>query len=290
MKINNNIIVTQSGKKYEKPSILKNTIAILTANTVSGIVAKEINKIPQRHFFNTINSIASIEKDYFALIADKIFENSGLQQKGIKLIDAIKENEKEVNELWKKSYKIDITKLPLTKNLHNQVFKGYNALFDKKTKTILINKQKLSVALPHEIGHALNATGNGIGKILSKIRQPIARLGLIVFATALFKRKKVEGEETKGTFDKITTFIKDNCGKLTAFCFLPQIAEEALASKKGFNLIKNSTEINLHLNTVKKLNCAGLVSHMAMASIATLGVIVLSKIKDIITQPKEITE
>ena len=55
--------------------------------------------LTQKHFLNTIDSLTPIERDYFALIADSIFEKSGLSQNGIRLIDAISKNKQEIDYL-----------------------------------------------------------------------------------------------------------------------------------------------------------------------------------------------
>ena len=66
----------------------------------------------------------------------------------------------------------------------------------------------------------------------------------------LLKRKKLDGEEPKNNFDKATTFIKNNVGKLAALSFAPLIAEELAASYKGEKLAKAAQNEYLHKKPV----------------------------------------
>ena len=288
--VKNNIITTTTGKKYEKPNALQNVVGIFVANTASRIVASSVSKIPPKHLLQITDSITQQEKEYFTSVADKLFKKSGLAEKGVKIINAIEQNRKEINDIWKQTFKIDITKFPQLNKFFEQIFAGRNAVFNKHTKTILINKEKLGIALPHEIGHALNSTGKGIGKILSTTRSGTAILSLLITTIVLCKRKKVEGEQPNGFFDKITTFIKNHCGKLAVFCAVPHVTEEALASKKGVDLIKTLNIPESHLHKLKTLNKVALTTHIATAVAGVLGIVTLSKVKDFITKPKEILQ
>ena len=108
---------------------------------------------------------------------------------------------------------------------------------------------------------------------------------LAIGAIAIFKRKKAEGEETNGVFDKVTTFIKNNAGKLTLASMLPMVAEELKASARGNALAKKILSPELAKKVVKA-NRWGALSYIATAGVTALAVCLGSKIRDAIAGPK----
>lgn len=114
-------------------------------------------------------------------------------------------------------------------------------------------------------------------------------LGLVVIPSlpiiAMCKRKKAEGEETTGPIDKVTTFIKENVGKLTTLAFIPVIAEEFKATARGNKIAKELLSPEL-ASKVAKCNKMGGLTYVVLGISAGVGAFVANKIKDAIAKPK----
>lgn len=157
----------------------------------------------------------------------------------------------------------------------------------------IIAVDKIALSQLHELGHAMNKYGK-IGKMLQNIRlgcikNPLVAivLGGITVAIPLvgiFKNKKAEGEKPQGFFNKTTTFIKNNVGKLSFLTALPLVLEEGLASFKGEKAVKGLISKYL-LKKVKISNRLGLAIYVVGATIAGVAAYMTSKIRDKIAQP-----
>ena len=164
---------------------------------------------------------------------------------------------------------------------------GRNAIFWPKTNEIAVNIEKLGTAAFHEMGHAVNHNFSKFWKGMQKLRVPCGIAGGLFGTVALFKRKKVEGEEPKGFFDKTTTFIKNNVGKLTLAAFAPIVAEELMATYRGNKMAKKVLSPEL-FKKVQKTNRFGAMTYIAAGVGAALAAVVGSKVRDAIAKPKEI--
>ena len=219
---NKNLIVTSDGKKYEKPSFSATTGAVVIANMTSGIAMGGISKLGHLPFDKMINNIDKLDKDAFLKAANETFNVSGLSKKGVELVDAVFANYDVVKDALKEKDSFLLKKLPFLRKFKeqksaariNNIIDGKDACYAIYKKKIIANKDKMSFALFHEMGHALNYNKSGLGKILTKMKFPFSILTPVAILTAIFKRKKANGEEPQGLFDKATTFIKNNCGKL----------------------------------------------------------------------------
>ena len=164
---------------------------------------------------------------------------------------------------------------------------GRNALFDFSSNKILINREKLGVATFHEMGHAVNHNFSKFWKCMQGLRLPCLGLGGLFGTVALFKRKKVEGEEPKGFFDKTTTFIKNNVGKLTLATSVPIVAEELMATYRGNKMAKKVLSPEL-VKKVKATNRFGAATYITSAIAGALAAVAGSKVRDAIAKPKEV--
>lgn len=164
---------------------------------------------------------------------------------------------------------------------------GRNAIFLPKTNEVAVNIEKLGTAAFHEMGHAVNHNFSKFWKGMQKLRVPCGIAGGLLGTVALFKRKKVEGEEPKGFFDKTTTFIKNNVGKLTLAAFAPIVAEELMATYRGNKMAKKVLSPEL-FKKVQKTNRFGAMTYIAVGVGAALAAVVGSKVRDAIAKPKEI--
>ncbi len=164
---------------------------------------------------------------------------------------------------------------------------GRNAIFLPKTNEVAVNIEKLGTAAFHEMGHAVNHNFSKFWKSMQKLRMPCGIAGGLFGTVALLKRKKVEGEEPKGFFDKTTTFIKNNVGKLTLAAFAPIVAEELMATYRGNKMAKKVLSPEL-FKKVQKTNRFGAMTYIATGVGAALVAVVGSKVRDAIAKPKEV--
>ena len=291
------IIVTDDGKKYQKAGLANAAGAVFVANMAGGATNMAVRKLSHIPLDNLDKLTQNLDKDTFKQAADKAFANSGLAEKGVKLLDATNDNKNVVKESLQNALPNWVNKYPKLKNFFNKKFdkisntiiSGRNACYIPRANTILINKDKMSWAAFHEMGHAMNKHMGGIGKVLHKLRAPMVLLTSVALFTALFKRKKAEGEKPEGFFDKTTTFIKENAGKLAFAGMVPTILEEGLASIKGAKLAKNLLSPE-NLKKLNNLNARALLTYIGGATAAGLSAFVISKVRDAIAAPKEIKE
>ena len=162
---------------------------------------------------------------------------------------------------------------------------GRNAFYNPATNQVVLNTEKLGLSGFHEIGHSINANSSKFWGRMQKLRKFSMFAPLAIGAIAIFKRKKAEGEETSGVFDKVTTFIKNNAGKLTLASMLPMVAEELKASARGNALAKKILSPELAKKVVKA-NRWGALSYIATAGVTALAVCLGAKIRDAIAGPK----
>ena len=178
-----------------------------------------------------------------------------------------------------------------TEKMIQMLEKGRNALFAPKNKRggnkVIINIEKLGVATFHEIGHAMNHNMSKFWKSMQKMRMPMILTGGTLSLIALMKRPKAEGEEPRNAFDKTTTFIKNNVGKLVTLTFVPIIAEELKATSRGNKLAKELLSPET-AKKVKTLNKFGAITYIASAGVSGLAAYVANIVRDAIAHPKEI--
>ena len=303
--ISGNAIASNSiqNNKPSKSSVVAGLMGGYVANYY---IKKSISSVAGVPFNKGVENVVS----QFSLggkLSDKIpffqqaikdaFTKSNLSGKGVKIVEATLENSPKICEMWlntsPKWIKSLVNKFPLFGLGFRSVFdaqvsfanKGLNAFYiPKKAKSIIINSEKNPLLAFHEIGHGINYNTKCFGNILSKLKSPMLKAAGLITLVALCKRKKQEGEKPKGVFDKVTTFIKNNCGKLAFLCAVPTIAEEGLATLKGLKLAKSAGLSEKMLKQVKMLNIKGWFTYIAMGLALGLGAKVASKVKDSISK------
>lgn len=295
--VSNNVILTNDGKKYEKATLAKTTCAVLSANFANNAVKKTGANISSALMKNLLDS--KINPADFKEYAKKAFENSGLKEKGVKFIQAGNKNEKEIAEMAEKELPKFLDKIPFVKNFVKNLTignmflanEGMNAFYYAKGKNIFVNMDsKMAFSAFHEMGHGLMYNKKALGSILrgSRMLQPVIATATLL--CTLLKREKVEGEEPKNAFDKATTFVKNNCAKITLLSYAPLLFDEALASIKGYNLAQATGLAKDKLKQLAKLQGKAFSTYAMLAMGATLGVKIASLVRDKITKPKEIEE
>lgn len=318
-KVNNmsKIITTDNGQRYQTPGFgrtagavyagtLANSLVAVGASTAIGIPCiRQMQKASQA--CDTVAIRSAIEN---------AMQTTGLNDKGVRVIDVktptssgtLFENlsklftrEKTLEELHPENKKlVDALNNAMSAFERESILGkaqaeyfikmfeyGDNACFLPKGNKIIVNIEKLGSSAFHEMGHAINRNMSTFWKGMQKLRMPMMITSGALSLLALCKRPKAEGEQPKNGFDKATTFIKNNVGKLVTLSFVPIIAEELKATSRGNKLAKQllSPEI---AKKVKTTNRYGAISYVATAVISGFSAFVANKVRDKIAHPKEV--
>ena len=283
-----------------KVSFVEGTVGIGAGYASYQGAKKLISKPYGKYVLKELTSVSQKDNDALWKAAEKAYKTSPLINKKVKIVDVnpnTYENFK--NEIFDKIYRPskgnswthkllkkleDRQKKKLTAAFKS-ITEGKNACYIPLTKTVALNNKKMAFSTFHELGHSINHASKGFAGKLHKCRNYFALLAPVLLFTSLLKKKKAKDEKPKGLWDKTTTFIKENCGKLTFACMIPTMAEEALASINANKLAKNVLKPDL-LKKLNKLNFKAWTSYFAGATImsacAALGV----WIKDRVAQPE----
>ena len=291
-----NIIVTQNGTKYQKADKGKVAEGVLLGDLAGGAALQTARKLSRIPISYIKKDVAVFKDSNLSQAIDIAFVKSGLANKGVKFINATEANTELVKETINKALPKWMDKVPPLKNIMLKgvqskaviMSKGENACFVPRAKAIIVNKEKIGWAAFHEMGHALNKFTPGVGKVLRSLKIPGKILALVAILTGLFKRKKVEGEKPQGAWDKTTTFIKNNCGKLAFLGMAPLLAEEGLASIKGAKLAKGLLSPE-QFKTLNKLYGKAWLTYAGLAVGTGLAAYVASKVRDSIAAPTKIS-
>lgn len=277
------IIKTEDNRYYKKPSVERKIGAFVAGAAVVGIV-------PLTHFpivdfcskkMRKINK--NVDTVEISKGLDKALEISKMKDAGVQII----EPSKRIKPLFKNRF---IDKYNELSNPIIGASRGHNAacIYGDKV-TILLKKATMGTAGFHEIGHAINCHSSNLLRRIPKLRYSLAILMNGIWLTALLKRKKVEGEKSKNMFDNVTTFVKDNAGKLTILASLPSLAEELKASQRGNKLAKQILSPELYKKVVKtnKISSMGYISGTLILGLTGF---LVSKVNDIIAPVKEVNK
>lgn len=166
--------------------------------------------------------------------------------------------------------------------------KGKNALFLNKAipaanlaaNSVVINKDKLSLAAFHELGHAYNFNNSKFWKAMQNLRTPsIALAGAFALLPALVKEiKPKEGEELT-TKEKINNGLRKASPALAFLSMTPMLLEEGKATLRGNKWAKELLNPEMYKKVVKS-NRYGYFSYMATAASFALMAFVGKKVKD----------
>ena len=295
------IITTNDGSQYKKPTALTTGIAIMAGSTVQGIpqaIGIPISTTVMNKMKTLNKNIDTVE---ITKAMDKALEMSGMKAKGVKIFKFSPKNNKSMNnviadfvikmkKIMKKpaNPKKPLKPVNLLNNLMlNLIRNGHNAGFNPSTNAVYINPQKLGTSAFHEIGHAINLNSSKFWRGMQILRMPAMIIASALPLIALSKRKKTESEEPTGFFDKTTTFIKDNVGKLTTLAFAPIVAEELMASARENKLAKQILNPEM-VKAVVKSNRYGAITYIATGVLAGAGAYLANKVRDYIASPKKI--
>lgn len=265
-----------------------------------------------KYILSQLEKLSERESLEFSAAAKRAFSQEKLGDKGIKIVDltsnnfetfkndAIKAMQDAVNKrkrnIPKGNTKLDKKLEEVTKKLDKRnagklesaltsILLGENACYMPFNNTVVVNPNKMGFSTFHELGHAINNNSKGFVKALAKSRNFIALLAPVVLFTSIVKKKKPEDQKPKNLWDRFTTFIKNNCGKLMFLSMVPVIAEEGLASINGHKLGKKvlSPEMLKKMNT---LNLKAFGSYVLGATIMSVCGALAVWVKDRVAQPE----
>lgn len=322
------VISTNDGKKYQTPG-MGSTVGAVVVGSMAGSTIKSASQpiamscISAMKDLNKGNDVVELRN-----AVNKALEISGAKAKGVELIDVksgsskfklpfvfnfpmgdksigstVADGAEKVGKVAIEDYKLKkailtelpakLRKTPLGKFYYsviaNTMKNGDNACYLPKSNKCVVNIEKFGISAFHEIGHSINHNQSKFWKLMQGVRQPAMIAAGIIPLVGLLKRKKVEGEEPKNIFDKVTTFIKDNCGKLTTLAFVPIVAEELKATARGNKLAKQLLSPAM-AKKVAKSNALGAATYILTGVFAGVGAFAASKLRDALTKPKEIKQ
>lgn len=169
--------------------------------------------------------------------------------------------------------------------------KGKNALFLNKAipaanlaaNSVVINKDKLSLAAFHELGHAYNFNNSKFWKAMQNLRTPsIALAGAFALLPALVKEIKPKDGEELTTKEKINNGLRKASPALAFLSMTPMLLEEGKATLRGNKWAKELLNPEMY-KKVAKSNRYGYFSYMATAASFALMAFVGKKVKDKMT-------
>lgn len=316
------IITTDNGQQYQTPGIGRTIGAVYAGSLAQCAVATGLPLAVSNPCVNKMKKLSqSSDTVEIRKAIDSAMQKTGLKDKGVEFIDVktptgrisdgLKENlsrllsgEKTLEELHPENKKLasalknemsgydsksilgNIRKFQ-TEYLTQMFEQGNNAAFLSKGNKVIVNTENLGLSAFHEMGHAINYNMSKFWKGMQKMRTPMMITSGTLGLVALIKRPKAEGEQPENAFDKATTFIKNNVGKLVTLSFVPIIAEELKASSRGNKLAKELLSPEM-AKKVKMSNRFGAVTYIASAAISGLAAYTANLVRDKIAHPKEV--
>ena len=305
------IIVTEEGV-YKKASTAQNIAAFTAANIVGSKIQRpilnmarkpikadlnyyervfsstELNPMMQKLFGVSEEHLKNAKEIKKAV--DTVFKESDLSKYGVKLVDVKELSDVKIG-IPKYMEKVPLIGDMLKKKVEmikKNIVEGKNAAFGPKTGKIYVNKEKMPYAAFHEMGHAYNKHVSKVGKIMAKLRTPGMMLASVAMLAALLKRKKADGEQPNGVFDRVTTYIKDHCAGLALAGTLPTVIEEGMASINGAKLARKANLSEQSLKLVNRFHGKAWLTYAGYALATTAATWIASKVKDAIAGPKKI--
>lgn len=238
-------------------------------------------------------SLTKYNSEYNGAI-DSFINSSKLSTTGIKVYDLNQENFDSVSKIFydsmPKSAKQKMLKSPvMSKRIKKtllDVSKGENAFYNKVSNTIFINKEKLSWAVFHELGHAYNKKISPIGKLaqMFKIRSKKYQkyLAITSLLSILATNKK---DKPKNKLDNVVQKIRNNAGIIAFSLSIPQIIEEGLASRNAAKFVKPYISKGAYKMLNKSNSCA-LLTYIGSGIASATAMVSMREIKDYIVARK----
>lgn len=272
--------VSVNQPQQSKKRNIKGSLAALGVGSIASVALTPLSLLGMNGMVNFSKKLNQDEVQIVNKAADKIVsEVTNLGEKGVVIKDL-------------RTPFINITPLPdwLMKIINPifQIPEGKNAAFlDKdvpftefKKNMVLINREKLSLIVFHELGHAFNFNNSSFWKAMQKLRKPcMAVSGLVALFPAFTKNSKAqEGEElTKG--QKFKNWMRKYSPALAFGVMAPMLVEEGMASIRGCKWAKSLLNKNLY-SKVLKTNVVAYTTYLTAALGMSLTAFVAKKVKD----------
>ena len=227
-------------------------------------VYSEIKELPQADNLRCWNA------------AQKAYQNSGLQKKGVELLDinptnlegVTKDTFTKMDKNTKNIFGVSTKPKPKKprpkwkyilfgpsgedklKSALKNISEGGNAAYHDGSKNVFVNKEKMGFSAFHEMGHAINANSSSLRKALSVGRHVSMLFVPMMLAAAMLQKRTPESQFEPKSEQRKKNFFKDNIGLITFGLMLPTVVEEGLASINGAAMAKKV----LNPKDLKKLN------------------------------------
>ncbi len=276
-----NNLKSEEGKKTK---YTKATLAAMGATSAIGVVQDSISSKALKEMTKDSLSLSKDQIKTVNDVADKMVTSFGLDKKGVKIVDLRNSG---INLIGMPDAVLEkVNPMVSTANGKNAFFapKGIPGIVEKNS--VVINREKLSLAAFHEIGHADNFNNSKVMKGLQKMRMPGMAVagGLALLAVFGKKLQPVEGQE-QSKASKIKDKVRDNAGVLSFLALTPMLIEEGVASIKGCKFANKNMPAEL-AKKVAKTNKIAYVSYLAGAVGAGLVACVGRHVKDNFVEKK----
>lgn len=154
------------------------------------------------------------------------------------------------------------------KGLRCEVFeKGNDAYFSHLENKIKVTKDTL-LALPHEIGHAVEEHNTKILKKLQRFRGQYAMLALILYGLGRDKSSDPNSQNT--TIGKIRNFLHKYNLLVPLAAFSPELITEFSASKIGIDYLKKANASKALISAAKKHYAAAFCTYLSLPVFAIM--------------------
>ena len=273
-------------QKYQKPGVLKEGVGVaagLGATTAAQYLSLPVGMLALEKMQKIGKSCSEADVVEIRKGMEKALVITGMKAKGVAIIDYAGTPIK--NE--KLSIFGRVKRTILDQNIGAAISEGRNAGYGRISNKVMINTEKFGPAGFHEIGHSINFNNSKFWRALQKYKLCAPLVALSIAGVAILKRKKADGEKPTGFFDRTTTFIKNNAGKLAFGAMVPMIAEEVMASVRGNKLAKSLLSPELAKKVIKS-NRWGALSYVGAAAAVGLAATLGSKVRDKIASPKPV--
>lgn len=213
-------------------------------------IREELKKLSDGFFAKYFSRNQNIDEEEIKTIAKNMLQDKKLM-KDILVSEQTKINDildPEVAESWKSiTGKGSLGNVVINKS-------GQDAFFTLENNVIKVTKETL-IALPHEIGHAVEEHSTFILKKLQRYRGRYAALALILYGLG---REKSENSQYKTSFiGKIQNTLHKYNMIVPLLAFSPELITEFAASKIGISSIKEhikklKTNIKKNVQSIAK--------------------------------------
>lgn len=274
-------------QNYQKPGVLKEGAGVAAGfgtTTAVQFLSLPVGMLAMEKMQKLGKSCSEADVVEIRKGMEKALDISGMKAKGVAIIDyagtPIKNEKLSIFGRVKRAILDQV-------NMGAAISEGRNAGYSNIVNKVVINTEKMGPAGFHEIGHSINFNNSKFWRALQKYRLFAPLVALSIAGVAILKRKKADGEKPTGFFDRTTTFIKNNAGKLAFGAMVPMIAEEVMASVRGNKLAKSLLSPELAKKVIKS-NRWGALSYVGAAAAVGLAATLGSKVRDKIASPKPV--